>query len=389
MKKITLFASFATLLSINGAFAQNNVVPQNGNVGIGTTSPSAKLQVSGSVRVDSTLIVSDSVHMASSATVGEDLKVSGNLYIPNIPSIVSVKDETILVTNSQGLTEKSTLGTLSQSLYSFSCAPIGGVVQSPTWANGPNKLFSGCPEVLVGIGLTSPTRTLEVNGTTKISGHTWLETSLSLGADVNGFSKFFIRNSNSSAAIEIDNTGNTKQYPKLLYFEYDNDGTEIIKVQNTAQNYVPFLLNASGQMTINNGTTNIFELASDGQLIIRNATQKNFQFDVNGLFRARRVRVDAETWADYVFEPNYKLMPLNEVKNFVATNKHLPGVPSEQEVVEKGIDLAEMNTILIQKIEELMLHLIDQSEQTAALKAEIEALKQKIAELEAGTGTQN
>lgn len=389
MKKITLFASVATLLSINGAFAQNNVVPQSGNVGIGTTSPSAKLQVSGSVRVDSTLVVSDSVHMASSATVGEDLKVSGNLYIPNIPSISSVRDETILVTDSRGLTEKSTLGALSQSLYSFSCAPIGGVVQSPTWANGPNKLFSGCPEVFVGIGLNSPTRTLEVNGTTKISGHTWLGTSLSLGADVNGFSRFFIKNPSSSAAIEIDNTGNTRQYPKLLYFEYDNDGTEIIKVQNTAQNYVPFLLTASGQMTVNNGTTNIFDLAPDGQLIIRNATQKNFQFDVNGLFRARRVRVDAETWADYVFEPNYKLMPLNEVKNFVATNKHLPGVPSEQEVVEKGIDLAEMNTILIQKIEELMLHLIDQSEQTAALKAEIEALKQKIAELEAGKGTQN
>jgi hypothetical protein len=101
------------------------------------------------------------------------------------------------------------------------------------------------------------------------------------------------------------------------------------------------------------------------------------------LFRARRIRVDAENWADFVFEPNYQLMPLTEVKTYVQENKHLPGVPSEKEIVEGGIDIAEMNKILIQKVEELMLHMIDQNELTTQLKAEIEALKTKIALLEA------
>ena len=77
--------------------------------------------------------------------------------------------------------------------------------------------------------------------------------------------------------------------------------------------------------------------------------------------RTERVRVDLADengWADYVFEEDYKLMSLSEVEAYIAENGHLPNVPSAEKVTEEGIDLAEMNKILLEKVEELTLHVI-------------------------------
>jgi hypothetical protein len=74
------------------------------------------------------------------------------------------------------------------------------------------------------------------------------------------------------------------------------------------------------------------------------------------------VRVDIANengWADYVFEEDYVLMPTAELEAYIKEHKHLPGVPSAQEVVEEGIDLAEMNKILLEKVEELTLRVIE------------------------------
>ena len=80
-------------------------------------------------------------------------------------------------------------------------------------------------------------------------------------------------------------------------------------------------------------------------------------------------------WADHVFADDYQLLPLNEVKEFITDNKHLPGIPSEAEVKEEGVNLGEMQAILLQKIEELTLYAIQQQEV-------IEGLKDRIGELE-------
>jgi len=91
---------------------------------------------------------------------------------------------------------------------------------------------------------------------------------------------------------------------------------------------------------------------------------------------AQRVRVNnVLSWSDYVFSPDYKLRSLEEVEIFVKENKHLPDVPSEAEVKKEGIDVADMNRILLQKIEENTLYLIE-------LKKENEAMKEKIQALE-------
>ncbi|WP_430404830.1 hypothetical protein [Fluviicola sp.] len=141
MKKITYLLSLSALLFSTQLIAQENTISENGNVGLGTgtTAPTARLTVAGSARIDSTLIVSDSVTMSSSARVGADLKVDGNLYLPNIPVLDHITDETILFTNAEGLTEKATLTELNNILYSKHCSAVGGVVANPTWANGPIK----------------------------------------------------------------------------------------------------------------------------------------------------------------------------------------------------------------------------------------------------------
>ena len=88
--------------------------------------------------------------------------------------------------------------------------------------------------------------------------------------------------------------------------------------------------------------------------------------------------VVTDVWADFVFEDNYNLMPLDEVKKFIDTNNHLPEIPSEKEVLAEGISVGTMQTKLLQKVEELTLYVID-------AKRENETLKRRIEVLEKGT----
>ncbi|TAE32013.1 MAG: hypothetical protein EAZ91_06045 [Cytophagales bacterium] len=72
-----------------------------------------------------------------------------------------------------------------------------------------------------------------------------------------------------------------------------------------------------------------------------------------------RLQIDhPNQWADRVFAPTYRLTPLSEVERFIRHHKHLPGVPSAEMVAQEGVDLVQMNALLLQKIEELTLHVI-------------------------------
>lgn len=375
MKKIYLLLSLSTISISNFSFSQENNIPENGNVGIGTGSstPTARLTVAGSTRIDSTLTVNDSVVMQSSARVGEDLKVEGNLYIPNIPALEHITDETILVKGANGLTTALNFSSMVDHLYSLSCDIVG---VNPIWNNGPNKLYTECSGVRVGIGTNSPEFTLDVRGDAKTTGHLWANQSLSIGANINTFSKLNIVNSNRTAIIQGNTVGNTKPYQRLMFFEYDNTDTKILEVINTATGITPFSLHTNGTMDINNGTVRIFHLGTDGQLSLRNNSIETFRVESNGMVRARKVKVDSETWADYVFDENYKLLPLNELEIFLKLNKHLPSIPSEQQVKEEGIDVTEMNVKMMEKIEELTLYLIQQNKEIEKLKAELQKLQQ-------------
>ena len=99
-----------------------------------------------------------------------------------------------------------------------------------------------------------------------------------------------------------------------------------------------------------------------------------YSLDVNGTIRAKEIRVET-TGADFVFADDYQLRPLSEVKTFIAENKHLPEIQSAQEMQENGVSVSELQTRLLQKIEELTLYLIQQEETIQELRQEVESLK--------------
>ena len=99
-----------------------------------------------------------------------------------------------------------------------------------------------------------------------------------------------------------------------------------------------------------------------------------YSLDVNGSIRAKEILVET-TGADFVFADDYQLRPLSEVKAFIAENKHLPEIQSAQEMQENGVSVSELQTQLLQKIEELTLYILQQDETIQELRQEVELLK--------------
>lgn len=102
-----------------------------------------------------------------------------------------------------------------------------------------------------------------------------------------------------------------------------------------------------------------------------NGAYSNYALSVDGDMIAKRCVIQVDNWADYVFADDYSLPALGEVASYVKENKHLPGVPSEAEVKEKGIDMGEMNKIMMQKMEELTLYIIEQDKKIKILEDKI------------------
>ena len=103
-----------------------------------------------------------------------------------------------------------------------------------------------------------------------------------------------------------------------------------------------------------------------------------YKLSVLGSIRATKLVVETG-WSDYVFNNNYKLMPLNELEKFVSANKHLPNIPSACEVEEKGLDVGNTQAKQMEKIEELTLYIIE-------MNKKMQEQNQRIAELEKTAG---
>jgi hypothetical protein len=80
---------------------------------------------------------------------------------------------------------------------------------------------------------------------------------------------------------------------------------------------------------------------------------------------------------DYVFEKNYNLRPLAEVENYINQNKHLPEVPAAKEMEANGVNLGEMNMLLLKKVEELTLYVIELKKENEKQQLEIQKLHDK------------
>jgi len=152
------------------------------------------------------------------------------------------------------------------------------------------------------------------------------------------------------------NLGNTEATWHKMYFGYGN---------STGINYGLLITGGrsiAGQLDF--AVENKFYVMGDGNVLIGKTSQTNtsYKLDVNGKARANEIVVNT-TGADFVFEKDYKLRSLKDVEAFVKQKKHLPEVPSAKAMQENGLGVSEMQTKLLQKVEELTLYLIEKDKE--------------------------
>jgi hypothetical protein len=172
----------------------------------------------------------------------------------------------------------------------------------------------------------------------------------------------------------------------------NGDGAKAIKMQyNEGISFHTYL----GPVTGGQEFTGYERMRIDnsGNVSIGTTDPKGFKLAVNGKIWSKEVNVAmTNPGPDYVFEKDYNLLPLSELETYITQNKHLPEVPSAKEMEADGLNLKEMNLLLLKKVEELTLHLIEQnnkmiehenrfqvlSDKVKEQKIEIDSLKRKI-----------
>ncbi len=169
-----------------------------------------------------------------------------------------------------------------------------------------------------------------------------------------------------SVKIGYDGTGNVDPNTSLTIHQSQNNSNGLVlKTYNSSLKMI----------TIDNPnfTKSPFTVLGDGRTFIGDKTQTGIHSDawltVNGKIVAKSCYIRTADWADYVFADNYKIPNLYDVENYYLINKHLPEIPTEKEVIENGIDVAEMNKLLLKKIEEITILMVKQQKEIDALKA--------------------
>ncbi|MBB6499792.1 hypothetical protein [Pedobacter cryoconitis] len=272
------------------------------------------------------------------------------------------------------------------------------------------------PSGNIGIGITSPAAKLDVNGSGNFTGPLQVG-----GSAVNSnTTKLFIRNNYgegknwalSAGANMITEHGfalyNWTDFPTRPLLFIGNDGSAIINnisggtltLQKNSthipalifqgvtsatsieagDDYLTTYLGGSRRLTIlSNGNVGI---GTDDQVNFNLATA-NYKLAVAGKFIAEEVNVKLKsTWPDYVFKPSYNLLPIAEVKSYIDQNQHLPGMPSAQDVGQNGLNLGEMNRLLVQKVEELTLYLIAKDKEVREQQEALSRQEDRLGKLE-------
>jgi len=219
--------------------------------------------------------------------------------------------------------------------------------------NGNDKLMID-KDGKIGIGTASPEELLTIaNGNIKVD-NTYGLIFEKTGA-TNDNTKIWRRSGNSLAIQYVDHSLRFDALgDKPVLFKNSLDETTAT-IHPAGNSYVKGGFSV-GTSTLPSG----YILAVDGKAII-----EEVQVEMSG------------TWPDYVFSENYELTPLSEIKSYVAKNHHLPDVPSADQVAQDGINLGEMNAVLLKKIEELTLHLIDIKEENLTIRKRLTTIESK------------
>ena len=150
-------------------------------------------------------------------------------------------------------------------------------------------------------------------------------------------------------------TSNTQKYG--LGIKVAGNSADAIQVFGNSASVKTFSVQGSGLVKVYaNGVTSTGHV-----LLIENSTRRLLQLTNDGILRSREIIVDlSNAWPDYVFKADYSLMPLAEVDQFIKKEGHLPNIPSAAVIEEQGLNVGEMNALLMEKIEELTLYMIQQ-----------------------------
>lgn len=189
----------------------------------------------------------------------------------------------------------------------------------------------------IGVGETNPQALLEIKG------------------PYTGASQVIINSTSSNSELRFSSNGNAKGF---VWYSQSNDRMAFGRGSTSNSLFI----SPTGEFGI--GTT-------------LNSNPNNYKLAVDGMIGAKEVKVETNSaaWPDYVFESDYKLEDLKQIESFIVENKHLPGIPSAKEVSENGFSLGDMNVMLLKKIEELTLYVIDLKKKNAAIAAEVAKIK--------------
>jgi hypothetical protein len=160
---------------------------------------------------------------------------------------------------------------------------------------------------------------------------------------------------------------------------FPTDTSLVIWSNSNANNYL-VLQPSWGNTGVGTYTPNA-KLHLNGNMLIGSNSARiatGYQLSVDGKIMAEEVTVqNSTTWPDYVFDAEYILMPLAEVEQSIKKNKHLPNIPSALEIKQKGIELGEMNRKLMEKVEELTLYVIELNKKNEILSRKVQTLESK------------
>ncbi len=397
----------------NGTTLGNSSIFDNGNIGIGTTSPRSALDFglsNGMIMVPysvSTLAGKQSGLMAQSGTNitsafgfgifgGFFYQGSYNGNNANFDFRAATADGSLGAVNMRiknngniGIGTPTPVSKLDVEGGVSIGAAYSGTVTAPT--NG--AIIEGN----VGVGIPTPTEKLEVDGNIKLTGANVLnrffkaeesgvmgnKAGISFGANAakgaiyaaSGISGIRIVAGPGGQSVDIGtNATNTLNHTTFKSRLFVKSNGNIGIGTNAPVNK----LDVQGGIAIGDGYAGVKIAPPDGAIIkgqviigqqkITSGIHTDFKLAVDGKAVFKSVFVTINNWSDYVFDSEYNLPKLSEVETFYKLNKHLLEIPSEKEILENGIDIAEINKLLLKKIEELTLYLVEQNKRIETLE---------------------
>jgi hypothetical protein len=387
------------------------ILNSSGNVGIGFSSPSQKLSVNGNIQA-SGQVYAQGGQMGTNTSQDLSLRTNsterililnsnGNVGIATASGSITEK---LSVTGNFLLTGNVLSGGNVQStggLYTVNHASNNFVLR----LNSTDRFTVLNSSGNVGIGVT-PTEKLHVSGnilsTGNFTGVNFVSSgnvSTTTGTMSTSSGNIFTTSGNVYTSSGNLGVGTASPSQKLHLDGGDflfNDATPVLYTGTGASelNRYLVLMNSSGTTSTSGLKAGGVVIADDaayanpgkndlivkGKVFIGQATTTNansYDLGVKGKIGAKDLQLETSSWSDYVFAEDYKLPSLAEVERYINENKHLEGVPSEAEVKANGYSVNEMDVVLLKKVEELTLYVIEQQKQIEELKQQLDKKSRK------------